>query len=136
MLFLQFLSLKWALICCLKLFFFKYFNIFFWILAVSHYFNTKFCMTSYVIIIRSIHKPFIIIYRSFHILCPNRGWNFEKCFKTSVKGTFKKETMKDNHFDVAWTRKWADCGSDEEMRWLALHPSVDLRSNVWNLRNY
>ena len=31
--------------------------------------------------------------------------------------------MKDEHFDVAQTRKCSECGSDEEMRWLALHPS-------------
>ena len=30
---------------------------------------------------------------------------FEKCFKTTEKGSFKKENMKDEHFDVARTRK-------------------------------
>ena len=31
------------------------------------------------------------------------------------KGTFKKENMKDEHFDVARTRKCAECGPDEKM---------------------
>ena len=51
------------------------------------------------------------------------GRIFEKCFNTTEKGTFKKEKMKDETFDVARTRKCAECGSDEEMWWLALHPS-------------
>ena len=32
------------------------------------------------------------------------------------QSTFKKEKLKDEHFDVARTRKCAECGSDEEMR--------------------
>ena len=40
------------------------------------------------------------------------------------KGAFKKENMKDEHFDVAQTRKFEECGSDEKMRWLALNPLV------------
>ena len=31
--------------------------------------------------------------------------------------------MKDEQFDVVWTRKCAECCSNEEMKWLALHPS-------------
>ena len=45
-------------------------------------------------------------------------------FKTTKKGTFKKEKWKNEHFEVARTRNCEECGSDEEMRWLALHPSV------------
>ena len=71
-------------------------------------------MTSYVKIKKSKHKPIIIICRSFHI--------FEKCFKTTEKGTFKNEKLKDEQFEVARTRNCAECGSGEEMRWLALHP--------------
>ena len=36
---------------------------------------------------------------------PKRGQILEKCFKTTGKGTFKKEKMKDVHFDVTRTRK-------------------------------
>ena len=45
------------------------------------------------------------------------------CFLNDSQRTFKKEILKDEHFDVARTRKCAECGSNEEMRWLALHPS-------------
>ena len=38
--------------------------------------------------------------------------------------------MKDEYFDVARTRKCAECGSDEEMRWLALHPSLHINALV------
>ena len=31
--------------------------------------------------------------------------------------------MKDEHFDGDLTKKCAECGSYEEMRWLELHPS-------------
>ena len=40
------------------------------------------------------------------------------------KTVFKIEELKDQHFEVARTRKCAECGSDEKMRWLALHPSL------------
>ena len=43
---------------------------------------------------------------------------FLKMFENDRKGTFKKEKIKDEHFDVARTRKWAEYGSDEEIRWL------------------
>ena len=33
--------------------------------------------------------------------------------------------MKDEHFDVARTRKRAECGLNEEMSWLLLHPSMN-----------
>ena len=36
------------------------------------------------------------------------------------KANLKKKEMKDELFDVARTRKCADCGSDEEMRWPSL----------------
>ena len=49
--------------------------------------------------------------------------DFWKMFKTTEKGTFKIEKMKDEHFDVAQTRKCAECGSAEEMRWPELHLS-------------
>ena len=32
--------------------------------------------------------------------------------------------MKVESFDVAWTRKCAECSSNKEMRWLALEPSL------------
>ena len=47
---------------------------------------------------------------------------WENIFKG--QSTFKKEKLKDEHFDMAQTRKRADCGSDKEMRWLALNPSA------------
>ena len=40
------------------------------------------------------------------------------------QATFKKEKLKDEHFEVARTRKCVECGSDEEIRLLALHPSL------------
>ena len=61
-------------------------------------------------------------------------------FKTTDPSTFKKDKLKEEHFEVARTRKcaefgtnekvWrkcAECGSDEKMKWLALHPSIDSR---------
>ena len=60
-------------------------------------------MTSYVKIKMSKHKPIIVMYRSFHM--PKRGRIFDKYFKTTEKDTFKKERMKDEHIDVARTRK-------------------------------
>ena len=33
--------------------------------------------------------------------------------------------MKDENFEAARTRNCAELGSDEEMRWLALHPSFN-----------
>ena len=53
---------------------------------------------------------------------PELGRIFEKVLKRQ-KSTFKKEKLKDEPFEVARTRNCAECGSDEEMRWLALHPS-------------
>ena len=50
---------------------------------------------------------------------PKRGLTFEK----TNQSTFKKEKLKDAHFEVAKTRHCVECGSDAEMRWLALHPS-------------
>ena len=41
---------------------------------------------------------------------------YEKRFKTTNQITFKKEKFKDEHFKVAQTRKFAECGSDEKMR--------------------
>ena len=56
-------------------------------------------------------------------LCRIRGRIFEKCFYTTNQSTFKKEKVRDEHVEVARTRNWAECGSDEKMRWFALHPS-------------
>ena len=42
------------------------------------------------------------------------------------QSTLKKEKLKDEHFEVARARNCAECGSDEEMRGLALHPSASL----------
>ena len=39
--------------------------------------------------------------------------DFWKCFKTTEKGLFKKEKIKNEHFDLARTRKCAECCSDE-----------------------
>ena len=80
-------------------------------------------MASYVKIKRSKHKPIIIICRSFLIICPNVTEFFKNVLKRQKKGTLKKEKLKDEHFEVALTRNCAECGSEEEMRWLALHPS-------------
>ena len=79
-------------------------------------------MTSYVKVKRSRNKPIIIIYnyRSFNMLCPNVA-GFSKNVLNEKKHMKKKTN--DEHFDVAWTRKCAECGSDEEIRWLAPHPS-------------
>ena len=47
--------------------------------------------------------------------------------------------MKDEHFDVARTRKCAECGVDEEMRKLALppsfHPYIYVENN-WGFKDY
>ena len=51
---------------------------------------------------------------------------FFKIIKTTVKGAILKEKMKDEHFDVALMRKCAECGSDNEIMWLELHPSQGL----------
>ena len=40
------------------------------------------------------------------------------------QGTFKNEKLKDKQFDVARTRKCVECGSEEEISWLALHPRI------------
>ena len=80
-------------------------------------------MTSYVKIKWSKQKPIIFIPRSFYILCPNVAGFFLNVFKTAEKGTFKTEKFKGEHFGVARTRNCAECGSDEKMRWLAIHPS-------------
>ena len=45
-------------------------------------------------------------------------------FLNDRSGTFKIEKFKDEYFEVARTRKCAECGSDQEMRGLALHPSL------------
>ena len=46
----------------------------------------------------------------------------EKCiYDLSTNGWSAR--LKEEHFDVARTRKCSECGSDEEMRGLALHPS-------------
>ena len=52
--------------------------------------------------------------------------------KRQKKGTFKKEKMKDEHIDVARTRKCVECGSNAEMRLLAVHPSLkeELEKNL------
>ena len=80
-------------------------------------------MTSYVKIKRSKHKPIIIICRSSHILCTNVAGFLKNVFKQQKKTHVKK--LKDEPFEVARTRNCAECGSDEEMRWLALHPSCE-----------
>ena len=49
---------------------------------------------------------------------PKRGRNFEKGLK------HLNYKLTDENFDVARTRKCAECGSDKEMRWLALHLNV------------
>ena len=72
-------------------------------------------MTSYMLKLKGQNiDQLLLYYRYFHMLCG--GWVFKKCFKTTEKGSFKKGKMKDEHFDVAQTRKCAECGSDEEMR--------------------
>ena len=38
--------------------------------------------------------------------------------------------MKDENFEGARTIKCAECGSDEKMRWPALHPSVGRHENA------
>ena len=45
-------------------------------------------------------------------LCPTLP-NFWKIFLTTDQSTFQKEKFKDEYFDVARTRKCAECGSDE-----------------------
>ena len=42
----------------------------------------------------------------------------------------RKEKIKDEHFDVARTRKCAKYGSDEEKRWLTFQPSLNLLINI------
>ena len=49
---------------------------------------------------------------------PKRCRNFEKGLK------HLNYKLTDENFDVARTRKCAECGSDKEMRWLALHLNV------------
>ena len=51
-------------------------------------------------------------YIYIYILCPNVP-GLLKNVKTTEKDSFKKEKMKDEHLDVARTRKCAECGSDE-----------------------
>ena len=53
-------------------------------------------------------------------LCPNVNGFLKKFLNDS---TFKKYKLKDDHYFVARMRKFAECGSDDEMRWLTLHPS-------------
>ena len=48
-------------------------------------------MTSYVKIKRSKHKPIIIIYRSFHILCPNVAGFFINVLKRQKKAHEKRK---------------------------------------------
>ena len=88
--------------------------IYFKIITDSHYLGREdFTLTHNFVwhpmkIKRSKHKLIIIIYRSIHM--------FEKCFKTTEKGTFKKENKKVEHFDVAGTRKvcrtWLGLGNE------------------------
>ena len=59
------------------------------------------------------------------MLCPNVARFFFKCFKRTGKGKFKKENVRDKHFDVARTIKCAEFGSDEDIWWLALRPSIN-----------
>ena len=39
--------------------------------------------------------------------------------------TLKKKYWKDEDFEVAWTRKWGECGSDEILLWLVFLLSLD-----------
>ena len=57
-------------------------------------------------------------------LFPNVVGFLKNVFKPTDQSTFKKEKLKGEHFEVAWTRKCAECGSIEKIRWLALHPSL------------
>ena len=50
------------------------------------------------------------------------------------KANLKKKEMKDELFDVARTRKCAECGSDDEIMLLTLHPS--LWSHSWLITLY
>ena len=59
-------------------------------------------------------------------LCPNVAGFLKNVFKRQIRAQFKVEKMKDEHFDVARTRKCAECGSDKEMRRLTL-PRVKIR---------
>ena len=76
-------------------------------------------MTLYVKIIMSKNKPIIIIFRSFYILCPNVAGFLKNCFKTTEKAHLKNKRLRTRIFDLTRTRKCAECGSDEKMRWLA-----------------
>ena len=44
---------------------------------------------------------------------------------TNQSAILKKEKLKDEHFEVGRTRNCAECGSDEEMRWLTFYPSFN-----------
>ena len=94
-------------------------------------------------------KTQLLLYLDLFIIYALTWPDFRKMFITTEKGTFKKEKMKDEHFDVARTkkvcrmwlgrRKWAECGSDEKMRWLALYSTLrwrrdsDLDSSTINI---
>ena len=56
-------------------------------------------------------------------LYPNVAGFLENVFKRQIRAHLKKDKLKDKHFDMALTRKGAECESDEEMRWLSHHPN-------------
>ena len=58
-------------------------------------------------------------------LCPNVAGFLKNVFFNDRSEHIKKDKLKDESFEAAWTRKCAECGSDEEMRWLARHASVN-----------
>ena len=57
-------------------------------------------------------------------------WPDKKEKKNTNQSISKNEKLKDEHFEMARTRNCVECGSDEEMRWLALLPSGNLRTNL------
>ena len=79
-------------------------------------------MTSHVKI--KIKRSKHYMKRSFHILCPNVAGFLKNGLKQQKKSHLKKEKLTDEPFEVTRTRNCAECGLDEEMRWLALHPSL------------
>ena len=60
-------------------------------------------------------------------LCPNVAGFLKNVLndrsELGTQRTFEKENFKDEHIELARSRNCGECGSDEEMRWLALHPS-------------
>ena len=66
----------------------------------------------------------LLLYVYIDLVCPINVAKFRKMFLNNKSVHIYKEKIKTSILRLARTRNCAECGLDEEMRWLALHPSL------------